>query len=192
MKFVVSLFVAIAIAVIVGLGSAWLAVGEGLLLKPQQFGIWSAWLGAGRAHPDPYSRAVIARTGQVPLGPGEAILLVTARDDAGRPIVGGCDYRLSGALPDVRLWTLEVVDAAGAVAANPSERYYLSSHEVVAPSSGPVEITLSPRARPGNWLPIAGAGALTVLLRLYDPQGLDAATLKTLALPGLQPMGCAS
>lgn len=191
MKFLVSLFAAIAVAVVTGLGSVWLAVGEGLLLKPQRFGIWSAWLGAGQARPDPYSRAVVARTGQVPLGPGEAIVLFAARDDAGRPITGGCDYHLVGTIPDVRLWTLEVVDGAGAVAANPTGRYALTSQEVVAPASGPTEITLAPRARPGNWLPIAGSGALTVILRLYDPQGLDAATLATLALPGLKPMGCA-
>lgn len=191
MKFLVSLFAAIAVAVVTGLGSVWLAVGEGLLLKPQRFGIWSAWLGAGQARPDPYSRAVVARTGQVPLGPGEAIVLFAARDDADRPITGGCEYRLVGMIPDVRLWTLEVVDGAGAVAANPTGRYALTSQEVVAPASGPIEITLAPRARPGNWLPIAQSGALTVILRLYDPQGLDAATLATLALPGLKQVGCA-
>lgn len=191
MKYLLSLFAAILVAVVTGLGSAWLAVGEGLLLKPQRFGIWSAWLGAGQPRPDPYSRAVIARTGQVPLGLGEAIVLFTARDDTGRAITGGCDYRVSGTLPDVRLWTLEVVDGAGRVAANASNRFALTSHEVVSPASGPTEITLSPRARPGNWLPIANAGALTVILRLYDPQGIDAQTLATMALPGLKPLGCA-
>jgi hypothetical protein len=190
-KFVLSLFVAIAVAVVTGLGSVWLAVGEGLLLKPQRYGLWSAWPGAGQARPDPYSRAMVARTGQVPLGPGEAVVLFAARDEAGRPIAGGCDYRLAGALPEVRLWTLEVVDGDGRVAANPSERYYLSSHEVVTPAAGPTEVILSPRARPGNWLPIAPSGALTVILRLYDPQGLDAQTLKAMALPGLQSLGCA-
>ncbi|MBP0574784.1 DUF1214 domain-containing protein, partial [Mycobacterium tuberculosis] len=80
----------------------------------------------------------------------------------------------------------------GSVAANPSDRYYLSSHEIFAPANGPTEIVLAPRARPGNWLPTAAAGALTVILRLYDPQGLDIESLKTLTLPSLESRGCAS
>jgi hypothetical protein len=190
-KFVLSLLVAIAIAVLTGLGSVWLVVGEGLLLKPQQIGIWSTWPGAGVPRPDPYSRAVIARTGQMPLGTGEAAVLFAARDDGGQPLRGGCDYRIYGSLPEVRLWTLEAVDAAGGVADNPSARYYLASHEVVTPAGGALDIVMGPNARAGNWLPTAEAGALTVVLRLYDPQGLDLATLKALALPGIELKGCA-
>lgn len=190
MKFLLSLLAAIVIAVATGLGSVWLAVGEGLLLKPVKVGDWSVWPGAGTPNPDPYSMAVVARTGQVPLGPGEAWMFVASRDSAGNPVRGGCEYQLKGTLPDVRLWTLEAVDAAGNVAANPLGRYALSSREIVNLGSE-IEVTLAPRARPGNWLPIAGdSRPLTIILRLYDPQGIDAAQLPGLALPRLTAKGC--
>lgn len=192
MKFLLSLLTAIAIALATGLGSVWLAVGEGLLLRPVKVGNWSVWPGAGQPNPDPYSAAVIARTGQVPLGPGEGWMFVASRDSAGAAIRGGCDYVFKGTMPDTRLWTLSAVDAAGNVSANPSGRYALTSREIVSFGRA-VEVELAPGARPGNWLPIAAANVpLTVVLRLYDPQGIDAAQLPSLNLPQLVLKGCAS
>ena len=159
----------------------------GLLLS---LSLWAAWPEGGSATPDPYSRAILARTAQIPLGGGEGIAFFASRDVDGAPIRGGCDYALVGETPLARLWTLSVVDAAGAVPMHRSGRTHFHSRELLRRPDGTVEITLSPQARPGNWMPIPDSGALTLIVRLYDSGAANPRTAGPIALPRIEWKGC--
>ena len=51
---------------------------------------------------------------------------------------------------------------------------------------------LSPRARPGNWLPTGGIDRYVVVLRLYDtPVGVATRTAKDAPMPAVTAGGCA-
>jgi hypothetical protein len=52
--------------------------------------------------------------------------------------------------------------------ANSLDRYGFTSQELVREASGEFEITVSPRVRPGNWLPTGGIDSYVLMLRFYD------------------------
>jgi hypothetical protein len=184
------LLFAIAIALVSGLGSAWYLVGEGWLLRTNVFHEWAAWTIGTNVEADPYSRAVLARTGQVPLAPGEGIAFFAAKDSAGRVLRGGCSYEITGTVPPVRLWTLSLIDPAGDLPRNILGRTYMRSDEVLKDETGQLTITLSPEARPGNWFPFPDHGNYTLVLRLYDTPASLLNDLKDGALPHIERKGC--
>ena len=51
-------------------------------------GAWTAWPHAGSPDADPYSIAMLARTGEVPLGAGEGIAFTAEIDSDGAPLSG--------------------------------------------------------------------------------------------------------
>ena len=75
-------------------------------------GAWTARPKTGSADIDPYSRASIARSGELPVGTGDGIAFSAATDDRKRPLDGRCDVVVSGVTPPARFWTLTVYDKA--------------------------------------------------------------------------------
>lgn len=190
MQLVLNLLVAVVIATVTGLGSAWLVIGEEWLFPTYRVGEWAAWPEGGSSTADPYSRALLARTGQLPLGSGEGIAFFAARDSEGRRIRGECDYLLYGEAPQARLWTLGLLDSAGNVPPSPTGRIFFHSREILRKPDGRFEITLSPNARPGNWLPIPEKGSLTIVMRLYDTPVANVTTGGTPAMPTIERRIC--
>lgn len=190
MRFLAQLLLAVVVAVAFGLGTAWLAVGEGFLFRTHRVGDWTAWPEGGSNNPDPYARALLSRTAQLPLGSGEGIAFYAARDGEGAPIRGGCEYVLTGETPAARLWTLSVVDGRGDVPATSSGRSYFHSREVLRKPDGRMEIVLAPQARPGNWMPLPESGALTLILRLYETGASNPQTAGDTELPRIMWKGC--
>ncbi len=190
MRRLLELLLAIAIALGSGLGSAWYVVGDGWLLRTDVFGEWAAWPMGGSPDADPYSRAVLARTGQVPLTPGEGTAFFASRDSSGKAIRGGCAYQISGRTPPVRLWTLALIDAAGDLPANTIGRTFMRSDEILRTTAGSFDIVLSTEARPGNWFPIPENGFYTLVLRLYDTPASLLSDLKGNALPRIERKAC--
>ena len=62
-----SLF-ALAVAAMVGLGATWLALTRGTAFGAVAIGAWTAWPKSGTRDVDPYARAAIARSGELPVG----------------------------------------------------------------------------------------------------------------------------
>lgn len=190
MKRLLSILIAVVVAVVTGIGSAWLAVGEGFLFRTMQVGEWTAWPEGGSNNPDPYARALVARTAQLPLGSSEGLAFFAARDRDGEPISGTCDYALIGETPEARLWTLSVIDAEGAVVRHRSGRMFLTSREILRRPAGTFELTLSAQARPGNWMPLPETGALTVVFRVYDTIASTPAGRADLVMPSIARRAC--
>ena len=167
MAFLLRVLFALALGVGLGLLSADWAVREGPRFGALRIGPWRAYPDEGTPKADPYEKARLARTGAVSLAAGESLVFRTETDDAGQVLDGSCDYRLSSPALPSRWWTLTAYDRDGRLMANPMARYGFTSSEILRQPDGGFIIAVSPRARPGNWLPVSGSG-LRLVLRLYD------------------------
>lgn len=175
-----------------GLGTTWLVLDQNLGFGAINAGVWRAWPKAGGAEIDPYSRARLARTGEIPLGLAEGLSLTAETDEAGEPLQPRCDYVLSGHMPPARYWTLTLANPEGYLTGKPHSRRSLTSAEILRRADGDFDIQISARARAGNWLPIDSAGEFLLVLRLYDTAvSATASAIDASTLPRLKRGACA-
>lgn len=172
---------------------------------------WTAWPKIGSREADPYVRAIHARTGEIPLALGEGLLLTALTDDAGRRLDPSCRYRIAGATPPARAWTLTVergrhpksadhkpaeAQAAESQAAKPQAgpppRTGFTSTEVLRDRDGRFSVVVSPDVQPGNWLPMPeGDGSIRLVLRLYDtPVAASTGVLEREGVPSITREDC--
>jgi hypothetical protein len=188
---VVALFAGVGLSLALGLWSAWLAVRSPAPIDAISIGPWQAWPNAGTAEVDPYSRARLARTGEVPLGSGEGLMLLARTDDRGVPLAASCDYLIAGQTPPARLWTLSVEDEEGQVLRVRGGVSAIGSDMLLRGSDGSFEISLAASPKAGNWIAIGGALRFRVVMRLYDTTARMVTALTTLAMPRISREGCA-
>jgi len=142
-----------------------------------QAGPWKAFPKNGSVDIDPYARAILARTAELPLGTAEGLSFIARADSAGAVLQPSCDYVISGSVPPTRFWTLSVVSPNGLLIDNPAKRFGFTSAEIVRAADGTFEISVGHQAKPGNWLPLGTTKAFVFMLRLYDTL-LDFGTAK--------------
>lgn len=160
--------------VIGGLLTAWAVRSDGMG-GDRQIGPWTTSDATGSADAGPLLRARIALRGLLALTAREAIYLNAATDSAGRPLDGGCTYRIAGAAPAARWWSITAYDADGYLIATPAGRYSIGSagdaaiDATVGPDGGittlkgnPFELTL----RAYNPEPSLLSGEMPVITRL--------------------------
>lgn len=188
MRLISSLAVAIAIAMVLGIGSAFLAVEYGSNLTAVRFGPWSA-PAAEAAGTDPYRAAIASRTDELRLGAAEGMAFVATTDSDDEPLTGSCQYRLVGGAIPARLWTITARTADGGVFDNPSGRIAFHSGEVLRDAEGDFEVAIAASARSGNWLPVAEAEPFNLTLVLYDTP-IAAAPSRSAELPEILREGC--
>jgi hypothetical protein len=179
------------IAAAVGLGATWLTLTRGVAFGSLNIGAWSAWPKSGSVDIDPYARANIARTGELPTGMGDGVAFYARGDDARNSFDGRCTFVISGMTPAARYWTITLYDPDGKLVANAIDRHSFTSDEIVRSNSGNFAITVAPLARPGNWLPTGGVDKFVLVLRLYDtPIGVSTGTKKEGPMPSVVRKGC--
>jgi hypothetical protein len=190
LKIAAFILLALALAIGGGAASAWLALENLRGLGAIEIGPWTAFPNAGSRNADPYSAARAARRAELALGPAEGIRFIAGRDSQGVPLSGRCRYRLSGMVPQARLWTLHAL--------GPDERPLrpyaarqpgLHSRELLRAEDGSFLIAIDRRAAPGNWLAVA-EGPFLLVLTLYDTPVTGAAGLVELSLPRLVREDC--
>jgi hypothetical protein len=182
---------ALVIAAVVGLGTTWLSLTRGSAFGAVQIGAWTAWPKTGTREIDPYARAAIARSGELPVGSGDGVAFYARADDAGRPLDGRCDVLVSGITPQARFWTLTLYDPQGKLVGNSIERQGFTSQEIVRHSDGTFDIAVAPRARSGNWLPTSGIDSYVLVLRLYDsPVGVATRVAREVPMPAIGLQSC--
>jgi len=182
---------ALAVAAAVGLGATYFALTRGAAFGALTIGSWTAWPKTGTADADPYARATIARTGQLPVALGDGVSFTAQTDDSGRLLDGRCETVLSGVTPAARFWTLTLYNSDGDLVANSIERYGFSSQEIVRHADGSFEIVVAPRANPGNWLPTGGTERYALVLRFYDTAvGVSTKAGRELPMPSITSRGC--
>lgn len=191
MRLLLGCLFALAVAAVVGLGTTWLALSHGTAFGAVTIGAWSAWPRTGTRDIDPYARATIARSGELPIGSGDGIAFVARTDDNGRPLDGRCDIVLSGFTPQARFWTVTLYDPLGRLVANSVARHGFTSQELVRRSDGSFEIVVAPRARSGNWLPTGGVDNYELVLRLYDSSvGVATRAAREIPMPAVSVRSC--
>ena len=190
MRLLIDIAIAVVIAAILGLATAWLAVDRGFLFGGIAVGPWEAWPRAGSPDADPYSIARLARTGEVPLGAGEGLAFTAATDTAGEPLSGNCTYIIDGQTPAARLWTLTAYDDGGHLMPNAARRTGFHSREILRRQDGSFVITVAPDVHPGNWLPVTTGGPFTLVFRLYDTPLTTGGAVSDSDMPSVVQEGC--
>lgn len=174
-----------------GLIATVLSLSSGYGFNALRTGPWTAWPYVGGADIDPYARAVIARTGEAPLGRDQGLVFVAQADSQGAPLDGRCEYRVVDPLPSARFWSIGVAGQGGGLLANIAGRHAYSSADVLRREGGAFEIVVAREARPGNWLSPGEARDFIVILRLYDtPLDIDARPDPE-TFPKIVKLGCA-
>jgi hypothetical protein len=191
MRLLIGILFTFAFAAAIGLGLTWFVVTRDVAFGGVAMGAWKAWPKTGTVDIDPYARAIVSRTGELPLGSGDGVAFVARADDAGQSFDGRCELVLRGTTPAARFWTLTMYDLNGRLVANAVGRYGFTSEEVVRGSDGNFEITISPRSRPGNWLPTGGVERYILVLRLYDtPVGVATRAGRETPMPSVGTRAC--
>jgi hypothetical protein len=182
---------ALIIASTVGLGTTYMTATKGTDLGTLKIGAWTARPKTGTADVDPYSRAIIVRSGELPVGTGDGVAFTATTDGKDKPLDGRCDVVVSGVTPAARFWTLTLYDPRGQLVANTLQRYGFTSQEVIRGADGQFEVRVASRARAGNWLPTGGIERYTLMLRLYDtPVGVATRTQRDAPMPEIATVGC--
>jgi hypothetical protein len=190
-RLILVVLLALVIAIVIGLGATWIAVTRGTDVGTLTIGAWTARPGTGAADIDPYSHAMIAQSGELPIGTGDGIAFLATADDKQRPLDGRCDVVVSGVTPAARFWTLTLYDRKGHLVANSLQRYGFTSEEIVRNSDGSFAVHVAARARAGNWLPTGGIERYTLMLRFYDtPVGVATRTQRDAPMPAIATGGC--
>jgi hypothetical protein len=182
---------ALILAAAIGLGATWLTITRGVAFGSLTIGAWKAWPKSGSVDIDPYARATIARTGELPLGTGDGVAFYARTDDAGINLDGRCTISVSGVTPAARYWTLTLYDPEGRLVANTIDRHGFTSAEILRDIEGRFTIAVAPRARPGNWLPTGGIERYVLVWRFYDtPIGVATRTAKEAPMPAIARKTC--
>jgi hypothetical protein len=185
-----SLF-ALAVAAVVGLGATYLALTRGAAFGALSIGSWSAWPKTGTLDAEPYARATIARTGQLPIALGDGVSFTSQNDDGGKLLDGRCNVVLTGVTPAARFWTLTLYNVTGGLVANSINRYGFTSQEIVRRVDGSFEIAVGPRASAGNWLPTGGVERYALVLRFYDTAvGVSTKAGREIPMPAVNTRSC--
>lgn len=176
------------VGVLLGLASAWWAVGNIRFDEGSSIGQWSLLDDGAKANP--YEAVRVARRGGGGLGPSEGVELITEVGADGKPLEASCAYLIAGPMPQGVLWTLTVSDRDGHLPDNPARRFGFTSLDAM--TFGPsrqVHISIGREVRPGDFVATTGLSSLRLTLRLYSP------TLATRApgrdqLPSVTLLGC--
>ena len=191
MRLIILALVTLVVATGVGLGSTWMTATRGVNVGTITIGAWTARPRTGTSGIDPYSRASIARSGELPVGTGDGVTFTATKDDSGRTLDGRCDVIVKGVTPAARFWTLTLYDPKGQLVGNSLQRYGFTSQEIVRASDGAFELRIAARSRAGNWLPTGGLDRYMLMLRLYDtPVGVATRSQKDAPMPSIATVDC--
>ena len=168
MRLLIATLFVLLIAAGVGLGSTYYALDRGAAFGALRIGSWVSFPKTGTADADPYARASIARSGQLPVALGDGVSFIANTDDAGRALDGRCSVVLSGITPAARFWTMTLYSPDGELVPNALNRHGFTSEEIVRRADGSFILNVDPRAAPGNWLPTGGVDRYQLVLRFYD------------------------
>lgn len=181
---------ALLVALVLGLGSAWWTLRQGVAAATVRNGAWQTSRETGSPDAGMYIRAQVAVAGLLALSQQEAMYYRAASDDAGNPLVGDCDFLVEGSDPATRWWSLTAYAADHFLIPNPVERYSFSRTTVGRESDGRYRIVVSARPHEGNWLPVAPGAPFDLTLRLYNPEPSLLADLSGAPLPRITRIGC--
>ncbi|WP_182085588.1 DUF1214 domain-containing protein [Aureimonas sp. ME7] len=154
-------------------------------------GPWHADRTAGSPSADPYSKARLARSGNLTLGLGEGVAFQARTDTGGRELRRECNYRLEGAYPPARVTTLSAFEPTGRpMPATEGRPTHLVSLNWMRSDDNRAVISVGALAQPGNWLALEGTGSYVLALTLYDTPVSTDSGAAPIAMPFIVRTGC--
>ena len=190
MWFLIRLILALVLATLIGLGSAYYSVrnfaGES---SATTNGPWATDLTTGGANADMYTRTRVALFGLLALNKSETIYYTARTDSAGEALDGKCSYRIEGRDPDARWWSFTVFGNDSFLIDNPGKKYSVSQNSVVRSAEGAFVIRLSTSPEEQNWIATSPEG-FDVTLRLYNPGPTVLKDPASVALPSITKEAC--
>jgi hypothetical protein len=184
-------FIVICFAVIGGGASVWYMLQARESIGAVTIGEWTAFPEIGTPDADPYSKARVAREGDLALGRAEGLSFSAQRDSGGDVLVRECNYTIEGPVPSARFWTLYAADADDAIIASGKLRAgALHSYQLLRAPDNSVSISAGAHPSPGNWLALSGSGRMTFVLTFYDTPIASSTGVADIILPGIVKVGC--
>jgi hypothetical protein len=190
MWFLSRLLGSIALAIVLGLGSAYVGIfmlrgGDAQVRN----GPWQTNMLTGGATADPYLRTFVALTGLLALNKSETIYYEANHDSAGDALDGKCSYRIDGKDPDARWWSITVYGTDHFLLPNPGKRYSVSKTNIVRGADGAFSVRLSTTPDEGNWIATSENG-FELTLRLYNPGNSVRERPDAVPLPSITKEAC--
>jgi len=183
----VSLFIAFGGGILTTLSALNASAGFGAI----RLGVWSAFPDVQTAGADPYAKSHRAKAGRLLYGSAEGLTFTASTDESGQQLTGNCSYRIVGRTPTARLWTLYAANPDGRPLETRAELPFAqNSQGILRNRDGSFEITVSPTAKPMNWLALPDAGAFSLVLTLLDTPAAGSSGLIGLEMPKVESLGC--
>jgi hypothetical protein len=177
---------AAALGILLGIFVTLIEIQRGNGFAAIEAGPWTGWPRTEASEIDPYTRAILAYSGEIALSESEAISFVAYGDSDGAQFDSACDYIVRGDIPPARFWTLTLLSPEGDLIANKAERQGFTSSELLRSNNGQFAVALSRNARPGNWLPLPLTSKFILVLRFYDSElSAPAAALDAAHMPAI-------
>lgn len=181
----------LAIALIGGAGTVWLALEKDFGFDAITIGSWTALPHYGTPDADPYSRARFSRDADLALGRGEGLIFTARHDSEGRQLAAECDYTIQGSMPPARLWTLYARNASHEIIKiEGGKPAALHSRSLLRQPDNTIATHVSRHAAPGNWLAITGSGSFSLVLTLFDTSMASSSRIAEVELPEIIREGC--
>ena len=177
-------------AVVLGIGSAALAVRHVDNLGQTRVGPWVTSSTAGSADAGVYQRATVAVHALFVLNRSQTIYFRALTDDSGEQLRAECEYELRGRPLPARWWSLTVYGKDDFLIQNAEDRYSFNMKNIALDPDGGFAVRIGERRQPGNWLPTAGRQPIKLTLRLYNPEPGAADRPGAIALPSVRRLGC--
>jgi hypothetical protein len=173
MPFLSRFFIFVAIALTLGLGSAWRAANHGFFASAHRYGPWVFWFREGTADADPYTIAHTSRQGTAPVTAASAMVFTATRDSAGSHLSGDCTYEIRGSAPPSLWWNIAAFKVDGEIMPNKTGRSGFSNTNILSAPDGTYTVRLSPDVQPGNWIPAARGNRVILRLSILRPLNPD-------------------
>lgn len=192
MTFLMRFVTFILVGVVIGLGVTSISISTGSGLAAKRLGGWKSWKSAGHQNADPYTRAYVAKTGQLPLPPQIAQSYFALYDNAHRRLHTSCTYLIESPAVEAKWWTLALYDLNGQIIKNDLNRYSFNAASTMVRFNGGFRIFLSQTPQGENWLPMGNHGQFVLVYRLYRKQLTDEQVTKEddVPLPLIKRVSC--
>ena len=178
-------------ALVLGVGSAWWAVKKmSSASETIRIGAWQANMRAGSIDADMYTRAGIAVNALLALGRAETMYFIATTDDAGNPLRSSCTYRVSGAPPKARWWSITAYADDLFLFNAPNRHYSLNGTTAKLDDKGNFVFTTGATAQgDAFWVPTPGDRGIVLTLRLYNPEPSLQSEPTSLQAPSILALG---
>ncbi len=175
----------------VGVGSAFMMIGNGAMFGSIDNAGWRSSSTIGSVDADAYTRALVARIGLLGLNQNETIYYNRTADEAGRPLDARCVYRLEGAALPARWWSITLYASDHFLAVNGDDAPSIDATSIIAePDGGWSASVAATRGQAPNWISAKHAGAFSLSIRLYNPEAAVRDDMAGVALPTLTRESC--